>query len=297
MIKRIPISILGVALALGTIGKTAGMLIAPVVSDIAYITGVIILLLVVVKTLLYKELILKEATSDIFIPLLTLIPMSIVALNAYFIKYSEIATTIVWYACLILIIVFTLYFIKAIIITKKFDMLLPTATVNIVGIDILIVNKTPLIGDALTTTILYYSIIGYIVTVIAVTYCMSKFHKLNDITKPTLAIYAAPPALITVASIGIITNEPYYFILLVVNVIGLIIYLYSIKITNFKKFVPTFGAFTFPIVICSVALLKLNVILDLGITSITKIIYYFAIFIVLGIIIRYIQHITKKEVQ
>ncbi|MFV0424643.1 MAG: hypothetical protein ACK5K7_03680 [Bacilli bacterium] len=296
MIKRVPISILALVLSIATLAKTITLYFSNTVSNIFLIVALIFLLLLILKVILYRKQIIEE-TNLVVIPLLTLLPMALTALNSFFIEKSPQITSIVWYVSLILVILTNIFYIKKIIIDKNFKMILPSTFVNFVGIDVLVVNRVPSASDELLLIILYYSIASYIISLIAVIYCIYKYKNFSNITIPLMAIFAAPSALITVASIssGLILNELYLKILLGMNILGLIVYLIAFCKTSFKNFVPTLGAFTFPIVINAVAFRLLNMKLQLNLDDIARFYYYFAIAIVILISYKYCKHIFIKK--
>ncbi len=296
MIKKTPISALALVLSLATLGRTATLYVSTTVANLFTILALVFLVLLILKLIMYPKQIVEE-TNLVVIPLLTLLPMALAALNANLIESAVDVALIIWYACLVLVALSNILYIKKIIIDKNYKMILPSTFVNLVGVDVLIVNKVPGINEALIYAILIYSIIAFVISIIVVTSLLIKYKNFSNITIPLMAIYAAPSALITVASIssGLLVNNTYLAFLLVFNVIGACIYFIALLKTNFKTFVPTFGAFTFPIVINAVAFRLLNLKLALDLKIVVDISYFAAIAIVLFISYKYFKHILTTN--
>lgn len=298
MIKKLPISTLALVLSFGTLGKIGAGMYNNVLYYAFFVIATLFLLGITARVIIDTENTILESKSPIVFPLLLLLPMALAVLNSYLASVFVFGATFVWYICLSLVLLFNIFYIKRIFTNKDYKMILPNMFVNLVGVDVLVLNAPQTISMELLKLIFYVSLITYIISLVSVTYCAYKYKNFNKKTMPLYAIYLAPPSLILATGIKstIMTNEAFCYIFLALIVIMLIIYIISFvkTVPNFKNFVPTYGAFTFPIVISCLAFKLANKTLGLNLLWLVNIYYFIAIVVVLFISYLYLKYIFEK---
>ncbi len=298
MIKKTPVSILALVLSFATLGKISSGSYNNFLYYGFFALAIFALCLITARFATDTENTIKEATSPIVLPLTLLLPMGLAVINSYFFPVSTTITTVVWYILLLLAYFFNYLYLKFIFVVKDHKMIFPSIFVNLVGIDVLVLNAPATVSVALLKVIFIGTILTYVASIVFVSYCTNKYRNLNERTIPIYAIFLAPPSLITASGLknGFFVSPIVVQLFLVLIILSLVIYIIAFVKTlpNFKNFVPTYGAFTFPIVISALALKLINGKLELNIGSFVTVYYFISAAVVLFIFTLYMKHILKK---
>ncbi len=298
MIKKTPFSILALVLSFATLGKISSGSYNNLLYYGFFLLALFALGLITIRFITDTKSVINEAKSPIVLPLTLLLPMGLAVLNSYFFPIAITITTVIWYILLLLVYFFNYLYLKFIFVDKDFKMIFPSIFVNLVGIDVLVLNAPPTINMILLKVIFLTTIITYIASIIFVTYCTFKYKNLNERTIPIYAIFLAPPSLIVATGLksGLATSPLFIKSFLVLIALSLIIYIVAFikTLPKFNTFIATYGAFTFPIVISSLALKLINGKLGLGFGNFITIYYFVSVAVVLFIFILYLKQILKK---
>lgn len=298
MIKKLPLPIAGLALAIAALGN----LIQSYSEGARLVLGVIsacIFVALTVKILLDIKGFKEEMKNPVIASVIPTYSMAGILLAGYLKPYVAVLANVLWYLSIIIHIGFIIYFTIKFATKFKKDAVVPSWFIVYVGIVVAAVNGkmfNPQIGKYA----FYFGFISYIVLLVPV-FNRLRISKLPEMIAPILAIVSAPGSLCVAGYVNIFADKNKFF-LIGLLILSQLIYLYVLsalpKILKIK-FYPSYSGLTFPLVISAIGLklstgylsgLNMNVSILKFIVGIETII---AVCIVAYVFIRYYQFILK----
>ena len=254
-IKSLPIPISGLILALLSLGNLLQD-IHPYIRYLFGTIGVIFMVLMILKVVLYPEDIKNDFENPVILSSSGTFSMSLMLLSTYLLSFMPSIAYILWIIGISLHILLMIYFTYRFII-HDFDIMtvFPTYWIVYVGITMGAITA-PIHG--LSQIAFACFIIGFIsmlLTTPLVIYRYIKYPSIPDGNKPTTCIYTALFSILIVgytSSAPAISNE----FLIILYALACLFYMFAFyKLIEYRNldFYPSFSAFTFPFVISALA--------------------------------------------
>lgn len=301
-IKKMPLPIAAVALALAALGNLL-MTYSAVARTILGSIAAIILGLLTIKIIVCWENVKKEFDNPVIASVVPTYSMALMLLAGYLkpIVYMP-ALALFWIGLIIHLVLMILYTTKYII---KFNIKKVFTSIFIVYVGIGVGGITaPAFGLAsLGKVIFWFAFISLLVLLVLVAYRVWMIKEVPEPAFPTTVIFAAPAALTLAAYLNSFESKNLnmvYFLAILVGILYIVGLVYLIKGLKLK-FYPSYAAFTFPLVISAIALKGTNgLLIKMGkgiswlkyVVNIQEII---AIIIVLYVCVRFVIFIFKDD--
>lgn len=299
IIEKLPIPISGLILALLSLGNLLQD-IHPSLKLIFGPIGVIFLILIILKVILYPKCIKEDFKNPVIASSSGTFSMSLMILSTYLISITPSIAYTIWIIGIALHILLMIYFTYHFIICK-FDISTVYPTYWIVYVGITMGAITANIHGITDIDFIFFLIgfIGMIITVPAIVYREFIYKKIPEMNKPLTCIFTALYSILIVGYVNsaeFISNE----FILALYILTSILYIFSLyKFISFRKtdFYPSFAAFTFPFVISALAtkniisIIGSNILLN-GILIIETAI---AIILVLYVLLRYLKFLIVEK--
>lgn len=301
LLKKLPIPISGLMLALASLGN----LLVEYNGVLRYLSlsiSLIIFLLLVMKLIIHP-IDFKEGFGNPSIAgILGTSAMYISTLSTYAVAFSKNLAISLLFLGITIHIFIIIFFTKKYILNFNIMNIVPSIFVVYIGISINSVFLSNFSYQKIGLIIFLFSFVAYIILMPILYYKIFIVKKFPDILLPTITIIAAPSSLITMSYLSSFNQKSItvVYILTVLILFNLAIGLYTIVKNINKPFVPTFSAFTFPIVITTVALNVLNNFfknknINIKLDSLTTTLFILSLFLVFFVLLRYIIFIFSNK--
>lgn len=298
MIEKIPIPICGLILALLSLGNLLNDT-HPYLKIICGALGIIFIILVLSKLVLYPKSIKNDFANPIITSNSGTFSMSLMLLSTYLAPFISNVAYSVWILGIALHILLIIYFTYRFII-RNFDIsnVYPSYWIVFVGISMGAITAH---AHGLDEIGFIFFLVGFIAMLITMPLVVYRYLKYNDIpegNKPLICIFTAVLSILIVSylnSYNAISNE----FLMILYIFACAFYIFALyKFIEYRKldFYPSFSAFTFPFVISGLATkgvlskigynIVLANVLNIEIVIATAIVFY--------VLIRYIKFLSRS---
>jgi len=302
MIKKLPLPIAGVMLALAATGNLIQSY-SPTLRLLLGLLAAILGALLILKAIMYPKTILEDLKNPIIASVTPTFSMALMILSGYLKPISSNLGLMLWWFGFflhsVLLIYFTIKFIAKFDINKVF----PSFFIVYVGLAAASITA-PAFGLAnLGQVVFWFSFICYIILLVIISYRMLVIKAIPEPAKPLFIIYAAPASLCLVGYLSSFELKS-IFIVSLLAILSIIMYLIClVKLVSLLKlkFYPSFSAFTFPMVISAIATKQAYAYLSTIGTNLSILKYLtlfqtiIAIIIVVYVVLKYIQFITNSN--
>ena len=262
MIKKLPLPITGVALGLAGLGN----LLQSYSENLRYLCGilsVLFLLLFFIKCIFYKEELVKDLKNPVTAGIAAAVPMTIILLSTYLVKFIGGSAVILWITGIALhismIIFFTVRFVRKPKISNVY------ASYFIVYVGIVTASVTAPVFGALKTGRMIWEvgIVLWIAVLIPVSYRYMKVKNIQEPLQPLFCIFAAPAGLCLAGYVQAFPEKSLILLYVLMAAAAFFYVITLIRVPGYLKngFYPSFAAFTFPFVIQAVGMKQANVYL------------------------------------
>ncbi|MEE3489845.1 MAG: TDT family transporter [Methanobrevibacter sp.] len=296
LIKKLPIPVSGLILASLSLGNLLQD-IHPSLRFIFGAIGIIFLILILLKVVLYPQLIKDDFKNPVIASSSGTFSMSLMILSTYLMPFMPGISYTIWIIGIVLHILLIIYFTYHFIV-HNFDIsnVYPSYWIVYVGITMAAITANVHgINDA---DFIFFIIgfIGMLVSTPLVLYREFIYDKIPEMNRPLTCIFTALFSILIVGyvnSADIISNE----FLTVLYSIASIFYIFAIYklIRNIKiRFYPSFAAFTFPFVISALATKGVLGTLKIGLLNyVLALQTVIATVLVVYVLIKYIKFLKK----
>jgi len=302
IIKKTPVPIAGLMLALAAAGNLV-MSYGNVYRSILGSISSIILLLLIIKVLIGSKVVMESLQNPVIASVSPTFSMGIMILSTYTKSYLPSISYGIWILALLIHCSLILYFTKKFIFDFNIKKVFPSYFVVYVGIVVGSVTAPAFKFNNVGQVIFWFGLICYLALLPVVIYRVFKIKDIKEPALPTITIFAAPASLCLAGymssfqekSIAMVT-----FLAILSLIMTLAVLLYMPKMLRIK-FYPSYSAFTFPFVISAIAIKKTNAFLIAAghefkaLKFIVKFEELLAVSIVIYVLIKYIGFIFKKE--
>ena len=299
MIEKIPLPICGVILALFSLGNLLNDT-HPLLKAICAALGMIFLILIISKLILYSEKIKADFQNPILTSNSGTFSMSLMLLSTYLSPFIPNIAFGIWILGVALHILLMIYFTHHFII-HNFNILTVYPSYWIVYVGITMGAITAHAHNLEEIGIIFF-IVGFIAMILTMPLIIYRYIKYTDIpngNKPLICIFTAVLSILIVGyinSFNTISNE----FLMVMYIFACILYIFAfVKFIEYRnlKFYPSFAAFSFPFVISGLA--TKGVISKIGpniiLNNILNIETVIATVIVAYVLMKYIKFLSRKS--
>ena len=299
MIEKIPLPICGVILALFSLGNLLNDT-HPLLKAICATVGMIFLILIISKLILYPEKIKADFQNPILTSNSGTFSMSLMLLSTYLSPFIPNIAFGIWILGVALHILLMIYFTYHFII-HNFNILTVYPSYWIVYVGITMGAITAHAHNLEEIGIIFF-IVGFIAMILTMPLIIYRYIKYTDIpngNKPLICIFTAVLSILIVGyinSFNTISNE----FLMVMYIFACILYIFAfVKFIEYRnlEFYPSFAAFSFPFVISGLA--TKGVISKIGpniiLNNILNIETVIATIIVAYVLMKYIKFLSRKS--
>lgn len=296
LIKKLPIPVSGLILASLSLGNLLQD-IHPSLRFIFGAIGIIFLILILLKVVLYPQLIKDDFKNPVIASSSGTFSMSLMILSTYLMPFMPGISYTIWIMGIVLHILLIIYFTYHFIV-HNFDIsnVYPSYWIVYVGITMAAITANVHgINDA---DFIFFIIgfVGMLVSTPLVLYREFVYDKIPEMNRPLTCIFTALFSILIVGyvnSADIISNE----FLTALYTIASIFYIFAIYklIRNIKiRFYPSFAAFTFPFVISALATKGVLGTLKIGLLNyVLALQTVIATVLVVYVLIKYIKFLKK----
>ena len=298
IIEKLPIPIAGVLLAVLSLGNLLKD-INPYLRYFFASIGLIILILIILKVILYPKSIKEDFKNPVIVSSSGTFSMSLMILSTYLLEFIPSIAYSIWIIGIVLHILLIIYFTYHFII-RDFNIsnVYPTYWIVFVGITMGAITSHAHNIEEIGFIFFIIGFISMIITSPVIIYRYLKYKDIPDMNKPLICIFTALFSILIVGYVNSAQHISNIFVM-ALYLIACIFYIFALyKFIDYRNldFYPSFAAFTFPFVISALAtkgilsVMKTSIILE----SILNLQIIIAVLIVAYVIIRYVQFFKKK---
>ena len=299
MIEKIPLPICGVILALFSLGNLLNDT-HPLLKAICAALGMIFLILIISKLILYPEKIKADFQNPILTSNSGTFSMSLMLLSTYLSPFIPNIAFGVWILGVALHILLMIYFTYHFII-HNFDIstVYPSYWIVYVGITMGAITAHAHNLEEIGIIFFLVGFMAMIITMPLIIYRYLKYPNIPNGNKPLICIFTAVLSILIVGYINSFNTISDEF-LMVMYIFACIFYIFALlKFIEYRnlEFYPSFAAFSFPFVISGLA--TKGVISKIGpniiLNNILNIETVIATIIVAYVLMKYIKFLSRKS--
>lgn len=298
MIEKIPIPICGLILAFLSLGNLLNDT-HPLLKVICGIIGIVLLILILSKLVLYPKKIKEDFKNPIIASNSGTFSMSLMILSTYISPFMPIIAYGIWILGVALHILLIVYFTHHFIIRNfNISTVYPSYWIVFVGITMGAITAHAHNLDEIGFIFFLVGFIGMIFTFPLVIYRYINYKDIPNANKPLICIFTAILSILIVGYLNSYNDISIEF-LMIMYIFACIFYIFALtKLIEYRNldFYPSFAAFTFPFVISGLA--TKGVISKIGsniiLNSVLSIETVIATAIVLYVLIRYMKFLSRN---
>ena len=298
MIEKIPIPICGLILAFLSLGNLLNDT-HPLLNVICGIIGIVLLILILSKLVLYPKKIKEDFKNPIIASNSGTFSMSLMILSTYISPFMPIIAYGIWILGVALHILLIVYFTYHFIIRNfNISTVYPSYWIVFVGITMGAITAHAHNLDEIGFIFFLVGFIGMIFTFPLVIYRYINYKDIPNANKPLICIFTAVLSILIVGYLNSYNDISIEF-LMIMYIFACIFYIFALtKLIEYRnlEFYPSFAAFTFPFVISGLA--TKGVISKIGsniiLNSVLSIETVIATAIVLYVLIRYMKFLSRN---
>ena len=298
MIEKIPIPICGLILAFLSLGNLLNDT-HPLLKVICGIIGIVLLILILSKLVLYPKKIKEDFKNPIIASNSGTFSMSLMILSTYISPFMPSIAYGIWILGVALHILLIVYFTHHFIIRNfNISTVYPSYWIVFVGITMGAITAHAHNLDEIGFIFFLVGFIGMIFTFPLVIYRYINYKDIPNANKPLICIFTAVLSILIVGYLNSYNDTSIEF-LMIMYIFACIFYIFALtKLIEYRNldFYPSFAAFTFPFVISGLA--TKGVISKIGsniiLNSVLSIETVIATAIVLYVLIRYMKFLSRN---
>lgn len=254
LLKKLPLPITGVILALATLGNLLGAY-HPSLKTLCGIVAAVLWVLVTVKFIRYPQPLKEGLSHPVVGGVLCTYPMAAMVLSTYAKPYSIEGSILLWGGAVLLHLLQLGLFTKRFLVKMSLEKVFPTYFIVYVGFVVASVTAPAFGLQAVGRGLFWIGLVNLLWLLPIVVKRMASLGIKMDPAKPTTAIMTAPAALCLA---GYLSSFETKSMAMVVALLGLSFVLYTFVLSQLPRllklpFMPSYSAFTFPLVISAVA--------------------------------------------
>ena len=296
LIKNIPIPIAGLILALVSMGNLLND-IHPYLKYLFGTIGLIFLVLLLLKVILYPKIIKNDLKNPIILSSSGTFSMSLMVLSTYINSFSGDLALSIWILGVALHILLIIYFTYHYIIRNfNINTVYPSWWIVFIGITMGAITAHVHGLDEIGFLFFLFGFLSMLITLPLVIYRYLRYPNEEDSNKPLICIFTAVMSILIVGytnSVNAVSNE--FLILLYAFAFAFFLFA-SYMVYEYRNldFYPSFSAFTFPFVITAIASTEVFKIFGSGIFNYIILIQtIIAVILVICVVFRYLKYLIS----
>ena len=302
IIKKIPVPIAGLMLALAATGNLLASY-GNIYRNIFGALSSIIFLLLLIKIFTSTKAIVESLNNPVIASVAPTFSMGMMILATYLKPIQFSISYGLWIAGILIHILLMIDFTKKFILKFDIKKVFPSYFVVYVGIVVASVTAPAFNAIDIGQVLFWFGFVSYLILLPIVLYRVFKIKSIPEPALPVITIFAAPASLCLAGYMSSFQEKNITIVWLLTTlslVMLLAVLIYMPKMLKLK-FYPSYAAFTFPCVISAIAIKKTNTFLmaaDSGIPLLRYIVRFeefLAITIVLYVLIKYISFIFIEK--
>ncbi len=263
IIRKLPIPVCGLILAILSLGNLL-YVYNPNFKLICGTVGVIFIIMLVLKLLLYPGEVKSDLSNPIILSNSGTFSMSLMILSTYVNTFNGDLALCVWILGVALHILLIIYFTHRYIIHDfNINGVYPSYWIVFVGITMGAITAHAHGLNEIAWLFLVFGFISMIITLPLIIYRYLKYPNRLDQNKPLICIFTAIFSILIVGYTNSLSVSPEF--LIVLYLIAFIFFLFAlIKVIEYRnlEFYPSFSAFTFPFVITAISSKEVSLIFN-----------------------------------
>ncbi|MBZ2174045.1 TDT family transporter [Schnuerera sp. xch1] len=300
-IKRLPIPITGLMLALASLGNLV-LSYGNIYRNIFGILSATLLVLIILKITKHPEVVAEELENPVVASTFPTLSMGIMLISTYIVQFSSSIACGVWVIGLVLHVILAIIFTIKYVFNFNIKKVFPSWFIVYVGIVVGSVTAPTFQLENIGKGLFWFGLITYTILIPIVIKRVLIVKEIPEPALPTLIIFAAPASLCLAGYLSSFQekNMILFTILLVVSQFTYLLTLVQLTKLLKLKFYPSYAAFTFPLVISAISIKLANGFLTssgisiLFLNYVVKFEEILAIVIVLYVLVRYVQGNGRK---
>lgn len=300
ILKRIPVPVAAVALALATLGNLLATYSPALKTACGAISGLLVISLLA-RVALDMPGVKAELGNPAALAIAPALPMALMVLSTYLKPVIGQAAFALWAAALLIQAAIMVLFITRHVVRLVPATILPSWFIVLVGFVVAAVTSPAFALEPLGSVLVWIGLAGYAAGLGLLAYRFAKVGDLPAPAAPTVAILIAPPSLCLAAYLAVApAKQPVViYALLAAMAISLVYVLVKLPGILRAGFQPTWAALTFPFAITAVAFkLSAGFFAKTGTgTAIPPVAVQafelLAVALVLLVLVRYVMHVAK----
>jgi exfoliative toxin A/B len=218
--------------------------------------SLVIVLLFTVRALSDSKRVMQELENPVAFSVFPTYTMTLMLLAAYARPFIGGIALALWIAALALHGIVLFVFVGRFVLKFKIETVFPSWFIVFVGFVVGSVTSPTMNMKPLGQVLFYIGLGFYVVLLPIVLYRVLKIKKIPDPARPGLAIFAAPVSLCLAGYLAAFDHKslPFVAVMLGVSGISYLLVLGAMGKLLRSPFVPSFSAFTFPLVISAIAI-------------------------------------------
>ena len=303
IVKKLPIPIVGLMLALATTGNLIQSYGVVLKNAFGFIAG-IILILVLIKIAKYPKGVKEALDNPVVSSVFPTLSMGIMLIAVYLKPYIGSAAFIIWIIGIVVHIILIISFSRKYLLNFSIKKVFPSWFIVYVGIVVASVTAPAFEMQKLGQIIFWFGLLSYLILLPIVLKRVFIIKEIPEPALPTFTILCAPASLCLAGYMNSFTDKSMlivYALLVISQITYLAVLFYMPKLLKLK-FYPSYSAFTFPLVISALSLKLTNGFLTKAGIPVPMLKYLvnfeelIAVFIVLYVLVKYINFILAKDV-
>ncbi len=253
MLKKIPIPLTGVMLAMATLGNLLAFY-GPLYKIICGILALPLGMLLVAKVIFYPRVVKQELENPILLSVAGTFSMGLMVLSTYRVFFGAIAYS-VWLIGFVLHLSLIVYFTIKFMLPPDWNKVFASYYIVYVGIGVAGVTAGVHNNLFLGKISFWFGFISLLFLFPFISYRYYKFPEVPEPARALICIYAAPVSLCLAAYVQA-TPAPALLFLQLMLLWSTLVYVFVLRhiiLNLIRSFYPSWAAFTFPLVICALS--------------------------------------------
>ena len=294
LVESVPIPVCGLALGLASLDRYLLINYESYEYGIfAWISAILLLLFVLKMTIGHKAF-RNDLDSPVLFGVLPTFSMTMMILSTYIVDTSEILAKAVWLVSLASMFVMMFLFLSKFMVRFRIKNVFPSWFVMFIGCVVASITSVAIGFADIGKVVFIFGVIAYAVLLPLILYRVLIKKGIPEQAMPNLAIFTAPPNLLLVGYLAAFGTEANETVVMIWAIFGITSYIAVLTYLPFmlkRKFYPSYGAFTFPLVISMMSINSIGEFFELsdGLYGVLeKLSEIIAVVMVIYVLVRYI---------
>ena len=256
-VRNLPVPICGLALGAASLDRFLLQNYDSYEFSIFAAVSAFLVMLFTLKILFGADVLRKDIGNPVLFGVLPTYPMTIMILATYMMDASETVAKILWICSLVSMFLMMPLFVRRFAVSFDIRNVFPSWFVMFIGCVVSSVTSTAMGFTDIGKMVFIFGLSSYAVLLPMILYRVIAVKGISEPVMPNLAIFAAPPNLLLVGYLTAYAgnaNETMVGLLAVMGIVSYIAVLICVPFMVKRKFYPSYGALTFPLVISTVSI-------------------------------------------